>query len=274
MRFTTIFDFEVKSMFVPRSIRLLLGMLSLWLATAARAQDLTVAAAADLQFAMQDISAHFAQESGKNVKVIYGSSGNFAQQLRNGAPLDMFFSANLDYPKQLQQEGLVEPDSFYSYAKGRIVLWVPKGSTLDLHMGLQALLRPGVRKIAIANPEHAPYGKAAIAALQAEHIYDKVKDKLVLGENISQAASFVASGAADAGMVALSLAVSPNMKDKGQYAEIPSADYPAIEQACVILRSSKNKNVARQFLRYIQTSTAQDLLRHYGFEVSSQKSDR
>jgi molybdate transport system substrate-binding protein len=253
-------------------MRLLRGMLWLGLATAAYAQDLTVAAAADLQFAMQDIATHFAQESGKNVKVIYGSSGNFAQQLRNGAPFDMFFSANLDYPKQLQQEGLVEPDSFYSYAKGRIVLWVPRGSTLDLHMGLKALVSPSVGKIAIANPEHAPYGKAAIAALQSEHIYGKVKDKLVLGENISQAASFVASGAADAGILALSLAVSPNMKDKGQYAVISSADYPAIEQACVILKPSKNKDVARQFLRFIQTQTVQDLLRQYGFEVASEKS--
>jgi molybdate transport system substrate-binding protein len=238
------------------------------LPSTALAQDLTVAAAADLQFAMQDISYRFAHETGKNVKVIYGSSGNFAQQLRNGAPFDMFFSANLEYPTQLQREGLVEPDSFYSYAKGRIVLWTPKGSKLDLHAGLQTLLNSSVGKIAIANPAHAPYGKAAVAALQTEQIYEQVKDKLVLGENISQAASFVASGAADTGIVALSLAVSPNMKDKGRYVEIPSADYPAIEQACVILRSAKNKDVAREFLRFMQTKATQDLLRQYGFDVA------
>lgn len=260
-------------MTIRRPAQVLLILLSLGLVTA-RAQDLTVAAAADLQFAMQDIIARFAQETGTNVKVIYGSSGNFAQQLRNGAPFDMFFSANLDYPRQLQHDGLVEPDSFYSYARGKIVLWTPAGSRLDLHRGVQSLLSSHVGKIAIANPEHAPYGKAAVAALQAEHIYDKVKDKLVLGENISQAASFVASGAADAGIVALSLAVSPNMKDKGQYAEIPSADYPAIEQACVILRSSNNKDAARQFLRFMQTKTAQELLHQYGFDVAPEKLDR
>jgi molybdate transport system substrate-binding protein len=254
---------------IPRRLVLcLLLAFALGPATAARGQDLTVAAAADLQFAMQNISARFAKESGKNVKVIYGSSGNFAQQLRNGAPFDMFFSANLDYPTQLQQEGLVESGSFYSYAKGKIVLWIPKDSKLDLHAGLQGLLSSGIGKIAIANPEHAPYGKAAVAALQAEHIYDKVKEKLVLGESISQAASFVASGAADAGIVALSLAVSPNMKDKGQYLEIPAADYPAIKQACVILQSSKNKGAARQFLRFIHTKAVEELLRQYGFEVA------
>jgi molybdate transport system substrate-binding protein len=234
------------------------------------AQDLTVAAAADLQFAMQDITSRFAQQTGKKVQVVYGSSGNFAQQLRNGAPFDMFFSANVDYPRGLEREELVESGSFYIYAKGKIALWAPNGGSLDIHTGLQGLLSPAVKKIAIANPEHAPYGKAAIAAMQSEHIYEKIKEKLVLGENISQTASFVTSGAADAGIVALALALSPNMKDQGRYVEIPAADYPAIEQACVILRSSKNKEVARQFLLFIQTKAIQDLLHQYGFEAAVQ----
>src|SRR5208337_4331427 len=130
------------------------------------------------------------------------------------------------------------------------------------------LLDPSVKKIAIANPQHAPYGKAAVAAMQQEKIYDRVKDKLVLGENISQAASFVISGAADAGIVALSLALSPNMKDHGRHIEIPGGDYPAIEQACVILRSSKNKDAARKFLDFMKTPAAKEALRNYGFEVS------
>ena len=157
------------------------------------------------------------------MKLIYGSSGNFAQQLQNGAPFDMFFSANLDYPKQLEAAGLTEPGTFYQYAIGKIVVWVPNDSKLDLSSGLKALLDPSIKKIAIANPQHAPYGKAAVAALQKENIYDQVKDKFVLGENISQTASFVASGSADVGMIALSLALSPNMKDKGRYAEVPGA---------------------------------------------------
>ncbi|HST09992.1 MAG TPA: molybdate ABC transporter substrate-binding protein [Terriglobales bacterium] len=231
------------------------------------AQEFTVAAAADLQFAMQDITAKFQQKTGNNVKIIYGSSGNFAQQLQNGAPFDMFFSANLDYPKQLEAAGLTEPDTFYQYAKGKLVVWVPNDSQVDVHSGLQSLSGPSIKKIAIANPQHAPYGKAAVSAMQKEGIYDKVKDKLILGENISQTASFVVSGSADVGILALSLALSPNMKDKGRYAEIPGADYPPIEQACVILRSSKNMALAKSFLDFVKTDAIRELLRGYGFEV-------
>jgi len=233
------------------------------------AQEITVAAAADLQFAMEDVTARFQKETGKTVKVIYGSSGNFFQQIQNGAPFDMFFSANLDYPKKLEAAGLIEPGSFYQYATGKIVIWVRNESKLDLSSGLQVLLDPSVKKIAVANPQHAPYGQAAVAAMQRENIYDKVKDKFVLGENISQTASFVVSGSADVGIVALSLALSPNMKDKGRYAEIPASEYPPIEQACVILGSSKSKETARQFVSFVKTSAIGDVLKSYGFNVQS-----
>jgi molybdate transport system substrate-binding protein len=231
------------------------------------AQDLTVAAAADLQFAMQDVSTRFQKETGKKVNVIYGSSGNFFQQIQNGAPFDMFFSANLDYPKKLEAADLTEKDTYYQYASGEIVLWVPNESKVDLNAGLKALLDPAIKKIAIANPEHAPYGQAAVAAMQKENLYDKVSAKFVLGENISQTASFVVSGSADAGIVALSLALSPNMKGHGRYVEIPAADYPAIQQACVVLKSSKNKDVARQFLLFVKTTAVSDLFKSYGFNV-------
>ncbi len=183
------------------------------------AQEITIAAAADLQSAMQDVAARFQEGTGKTVKLIYGSSGNFFQQIQNGAPFDMFFSANLEYPKKLESAGLTEPGTYYQYAKGKIVIWVPKDSKLDLSSGLHSLLEPSVKKIAVANPQHAPYGQAAVAAMQKENVYDKVKGKLVLGENISQTASFVISGSADVGVVALSLALSPNMKDRGRYAD-------------------------------------------------------
>jgi molybdate transport system substrate-binding protein len=233
------------------------------------AQAITVAAAADLQFAMQDVAARFQKETGKTVKLIYGSSGNFFQQIQNGAPFDMFFSANLDYPKKLESAGLTVSGSYYQYARGKIVVWVPNESKLDLSSGLQVLMNPSIKKIAVANPQHAPYGQAAVAAMQNEDIYDKVKDKFVLGENISQTASFVVSGAADVGIVALSLALSPNMKDKGHFAEIPAAEYPPIEQACVILSSSKNKETAKQFLSFIKTAEVAGTLRTYGFDVQS-----
>jgi molybdate transport system substrate-binding protein len=147
-------------------------------------------------------------------------------------------------------------------------MWVPKESTIDLNLGLQTLLQPSVQKIAIANPQHAPYGQAAVSAMQKGGIYDKVKDKLVLGENISQTASFVVSGSADVGIVALSLALSPNMKDKGRYAEIPAGEYPPIDQACVILKSSKNKETAQQFLSYVKSASVAEILAGYGFDVS------
>ncbi|HMH01013.1 MAG TPA: molybdate ABC transporter substrate-binding protein [Terriglobales bacterium] len=231
------------------------------------AQEITVAAAADLQFVMQDVATRFRKETGNRVKLIYGSSGNFFQQIQNGAPFDMFFSANLDYPRKLEAAGLTEPGTFYQYAIGKIVIWVPNDSKVDVSSGLQSLLNPAIKKIAIANPQHAPYGQAAAAAMKKENIYDKVADKFVLGEDISQTASFVLSRSADAGIVALSLALSPNMKDKGRYAEIPAADYPAIEQACVILKSSQQKDTARAFLKFIQTPTVADLFRTYGFDV-------
>ena len=232
-----------------------------------KAQEITIAAAADLQFVMQDIAARFQKETGKSVKLIYGSSGNFFQQVQNGAPFDMFFSANLDYARKLEAAGLSEDGTFYRYAIGKIVIWVPNDSKLDVSSGLQSLLNPAIKKIAIANPQHAPYGQAAVAAMKKENIYDQVADKFVLGENISQTASFVLSRSADVGIVALSLALSPNMKDKGRYAEIPGTDYPPIEQACVILKSSQQKETVKAFLKFIQTPTVTKLFRAYGFDV-------
>src|SRR5581483_7441336 len=212
-------------------LRALFTFLFLALATASLGQEITIAAAADLQSAMQEIASNFQKNTGEVVKVTYGSSGNFFQQIQNGAPFDMFFSANLDYPKRLEAAGLTESDSYYSYASGQIVIWVPNESKVDLNAGISSLLDPRVNKIAIANPQHAPYGQAAVSALQKEGLYDKVKCKFVLGENISQAASFVVPGSADAGIVALALALSPTMKEKGRYSKIPNADYTPIEQA-------------------------------------------
>ena len=182
-----------------------------------KAQEITVAAAADLQFVMQDIAARFQKETGKSVKLIYGSSGNFFQQVQNGAPFDMFFSANLDYPRKLEAAELTEPGTLYRYAMGKIVIWVPNDSKVDVSSGLQSLLNPAIRKIAIANPQHAPYGQAAVAAMRKQNIYDKVADKFVLGENISQTASFVVSRSADAGIVALSRSISQHEGQRSLY---------------------------------------------------------
>jgi len=239
------------------------------LAPLCAAQEITVAAAADLQFALQDVAARFEKKTTKKVKLTFGSSGNFYAQIQNGAPFDLFFSADVDYPKKLESAGLAEPGTLYPYAVGKIVLWAPKDSPLDVSKGLQALLDPSIHKIAIANPEHAPYGRAAVAALKHENLYQRVANKLVLGENISQTASFVVSGSADVGIVALSLALAPSLKDKGKYAEIPGQDYPAISQAAVILKSSSQKATAREFLNFAQSAEILQLLHSYGFATPS-----
>jgi molybdate transport system substrate-binding protein len=231
------------------------------------AQTITIAAASDLQFAFQDVAARFEKSSGKQVKLIFGSSGNFFAQIQNGAPFDLFFSADLDYAKKLAAAGLAEPGSLYEYATGKIVLWAPQQSKIDLTRGLQVLLDPAIKKIAIANPEHAPYGRAAVAALRHEKLYDQVAGKFVLGENISQTATFVVSGSADIGIVALSLALAPALKDKGRYAEIPPENYPPIEQAAVILKSSQQKETARAFLVFVKSPEIVNLLKTYGFSV-------
>jgi len=231
------------------------------------AQEIRVAAAADLRSALEEIVVRFQAQSGAKVSVSYGSSGNFFQQIQSGAPFDLFFSANLDYPKKLEAADLTVPGSYYEYAQGKIVLLVASGSTLDIKQGLKILLDPSVKKIAIADPSHAPYGQAAVAALKTENIYDKVSAKLVNGENISQAASFVLSGAADIGIASLSLALSPATRAQVRYWEIPQNDYPPIQQALVVLRSSKNQKLAMQFESYFQTKEVKDILERYGFEI-------
>jgi len=238
-----------------------------WTAGPARAGELTVAAAADLTFAFKDAAAKFQQKTGNPVRVSYGSSGNFFSQIKNGAPYDIFFSADVDYPRKLEAAGLTEPGSIYEYAAGRIVIWVPSTSRLVIDRGLQVLLDPDIHKIAIANPQHAPYGRAAVAAMRHAGVYDQVKNKLVLGENISQTAQFVSSGNADVGIVALSLAVAPAMKAKGRYFEIPSGDYPPIIQAAVILKSAHNQDGARRFLNFLKDPSGVALMESYGFSL-------
>ncbi|MBA3915355.1 MAG: molybdate ABC transporter substrate-binding protein [Acidobacteriales bacterium] len=231
------------------------------------AQEITVAAAADLQFAFTDVAARFEKSTGNHVKLTFGSSGNLFVQIQNGAPFDLFFSADTDYAKKLEAAGLIVPGTLYEYASGKLVIWVPKASPLDLNRGLQVLLDPRVKKIAIANPEHAPYGRAAESALKHAGVYDRAAAKLVRGENISQAATFVASGDADVGLLALSLALAPAMKSQGRFVEVAADDYQPIRQAAVVLKSSPQTAVARQFLEYVKSPEMVELLRSYGFAV-------
>jgi molybdate transport system substrate-binding protein len=242
--------------------------IALSLASAARAQEIRVAAAADLKFAMQDVAAQFEKQTGTKVGVTYGSSGNFFSQLQNGAPFDLFFSADIDYPRKLEAAGIAESGTLYEYAIGRVAIWMAADSKVNVaSLGWQALLDSSVQKIAIANPEHAPYGRAAVAALQKAGIYDQIKSKLVYGENISQAAQFAQSGNAQAGIVAMSLAVSPGMKD-GKRWEIPADMHPPIEQGAIILKNATNKDAARSFLDFVKSESGRATLAKYGFTFS------
>ena len=233
----------------------------------AAAQELTVAAASDLSFVFPEVAARFEKETGKKVRMNFGSSGQFFLQIENSAPFDLFFSADLLYVLRLDSEGLIESDSVYKYAVGKLVLYVPKDSPFDPAQGLGMLRSPKVRRIAIANPEHAPYGRAAVEALKTEGLYEVVQSKLVLGENISQAAQFVKSGNADAGILALSLARSPAMSSAGRYAELPVSDYKPLVQTAGILKSSPNKPIAAAFLAFLRRPEIAALLAHYGFAL-------
>jgi molybdate transport system substrate-binding protein len=234
---------------------------------AAQQQTLTVAAASDLQSALPAIAAQFEKDTGQHVRLTFGSSGNFYMQIQNGAPFDVLLSADIDYPRLLEGSGQAERGSLYEYATGGLVLWTRNDSGIDVRRGLAVLTDPRVRRIALANPEHAPYGRAAVAALRHENLYEQVQKKFVLGENISQAALFAQSGSAQVGLLALALALSPSLKTSGTYIEIPEAWHPPIEQAAVVLASSRQKALARQFVDYLKTPASVKILQSFGFAL-------
>ena len=180
----------------------------------------------------------------------------------------MFFSADTDYPRQLIAQGQADASSLYQYSSGKLVLWVPASSFLDVERkGMDVLLDPSVKKIAIASPQHAPYGRAAVAALKHASLYDRLADRLVMGENVSQAAQFAESGNAQAGFVALAHAMSPAIKSIGKFWVIPADYYPPLEQGAVVIGRSQNKKEAAEFLDYLKTKDASNVLRKYGFTL-------
>jgi molybdate transport system substrate-binding protein len=239
-----------------------------WLVQApATAAELSIAAAADLKFALDDLVAEFrAKHPTIGVTVSYGSSGNFYAQLRNRAPYDLYFSADIDYPRRLAAEGLALDGDVFLYAVGRIVVWVPSGSPIDVEaLGIQSLLAPSADKVAIANPQHAPYGRAAVAAMQSLDVYESVLPRLVYGENIAQTAQFVQSGAADIGIIALSLAVAPQLREHGRFWEIPAEFYPRMDQGGMITSWTQAPSAARDLRDFVLGEHGRGVLRRYGF---------
>ncbi len=225
-----------------------------------------IAAASDLNFAMDEMLSVFKKaHPAVDVDVSYGSSGNFYAQIKQGAPYDLFFSADASYPARLEEEGFSVKGRRRLYAIGQIVLWIPVKSSLDLQKGLEVVLKPEVKKLAIANPKHAPYGRAAEEALRYYGILDKVRDKLVFGENISQAAQFAQTGAADAGIIALSLAISPKMAKDGTYWVIPETSHSKLEQSYTVLQRGKDKPGVKSFLEFVQSEKGRKILSDFGF---------
>jgi len=231
----------------------------------AQQPQLNIAAASDLKFALTELASTYEKQSGVHLNLTFGSSGNFFAQIQNGAPFDIFFSADSDYPRKLNEAGLVLPNSADSYAVGKLVLWTPADSKLDpANTGWQCLLAPSVQKIAIANPDHAPYGRAALEALKHSGLYENVKDKLVFGENISQAAQFVQSGNAQVGILAASITSSPAFAS-GRSWKIPQDQYTPLLQSYVVPKNSAHKDAALAFLAYVKSLAAQAVFEKYGF---------
>ena len=231
------------------------------------APTVVVAAASDLRYAMDElVAAYEALHPEEAVEVTYGSSGNFFAQISQGAPFDVYFSADIEYPRALEQAGLAAPDSTRLYAEGRIVTWVRDDASIDVGgLGLTALTDPAVERVAIANPAHAPYGRAAQAAMEASDLWEEMQPSLVFGENISQAAQFVASGGADIGIIALSLAIAPPLCHEGRYAVVPADLHPPILQGALVLAGAAHPAAAIAFLDYVLGPDGREVLDRYGF---------
>ncbi|HEY9381755.1 MAG TPA: molybdate ABC transporter substrate-binding protein [Burkholderiales bacterium] len=228
----------------------------------------TIAAASDLKFALEEVAKAYEQTSGQKLRFVFGASGNLTRQIAQGAPFDLFLSADEQYVFDLHKQGLTV-DEGVLYAIGHVVLFVPKGSPIKVDAKLEDLKRAiddgRLKKLSIANPEHAPYGRAARAVLQSAGLWDKVQDKLVLGENVSQAAQYAASGATQAGLFALSLAVTPNYRQAGSYVVLPEAWHPPLRQRMVLLKRAGEG--ARSFKTYLQQPAARGILKTYGFAL-------
>jgi molybdate transport system substrate-binding protein len=237
-------------------------------APAAPQRPPVVAAASDLSFALTEIASLFEKEQGQRVDLVFGSSGTLARQIRDGAPFDLFLSADEAFVEALADAGLTR-DRGTLYAVGRLALFAPAGSPLDPADGLDGvarLLAAGrVSRFAIANPEHAPYGRAAEAALRKRGLWQELRPHLVLGDNVSQAAQFATTGNAIGGIIAYSLAISPGLKERGRFALVPDSDHPPLRQRMVLLKRASPS--IERFYRYLQEPLARTTFERYGFTL-------
>jgi molybdate transport system substrate-binding protein len=228
------------------------------------ADVLTVAVAANVQYAFDDLQAEFKKETGHDLRPVYNSSGKFAAQIMNGAPFDVFLSADMEYPERMHKEGFaIAPPKVYAY--GALVLWTQKD--IDLGKWQNTLTSPAVGKIAVSNPKTAPYGRETMKALAHFKLDDVLKPKLVFGESVSQTNQYIHSGAADAGFTAKSVVVSPEMKGQGKWIDLPKGSYQPIAQGIVVLRRGQQTNpkLAQQFHDFVLSAKARTILERYGY---------
>ena len=251
--------------------KFLLTLLSALALSAQAAEPLLVAAASDLTHSVEELGAAFAKEvPGAQVKFTTGASGNLLAQITHGAPFDVFMSADMMYPGRLAREGAAEGASLAPYAIGRLAIW-SVDSRFDLAQGMRVFNDARLTRVAIANPDIAPYGKAARAALQAHGVWDAVKDKLVMGENISQTAQFVQTGNAQLGIVSYATVFAPKMKGVGSYFLVPDTGAAPIEQGAIITRHGKANPLAPRFMQFLRSPAARAILLRHGFTLPPEK---
>jgi len=251
-------------------IRRLLFVLILFVLAACSSEPraLTVSAAADLQPAFAEIGAQFEHETGTRIHFNFGSTGQLAQQIAQGAPVDLFAAANRSYVDDLAARGFVFPDTVQLYARGRITLWTRADSPLRLQ-SLADLAQPAAKRVAIANPEHAPYGIAAREALQNAGVWSPVEPKLILGENVSQAKQFAETGNVDAAIIALSLSIGSS----GKWLLIPQELHAPIDQALGVVKGARNERDARAFAAFVASPAGRAVMTKYGFILPSEEKD-
>lgn len=262
---------KTRSLLIRLAMGLLFGIL-LGGTPSPAADNLSIAAAANLNHALPAIADLFTRQTGKQVRISFGSSGNFARQISQGAPFGMFLSADESYIKRLSGQGLTR-DGGHIYALGRIVLFAPEGSIFDLSGGPENLPRilsvPGAKRFAIANPEHAPYGRAAKEALVHIGVWDTLKPRLVFGENASQATQFAISGSTDGGLIPYSQALVPAVSKRGSYVMVPESWHAPLRQRMVLLKNADE--TVQRFYKFMQTPEARAIINRYGFALPVDK---
>lgn len=235
------------------------------------ARVVTVAAASDLRHALAAVVRELQTRHPEiDVQPTFAASGTLHAQIANGAPFDLFLAADIAYAERLAEQGLAAREAVFHYGTGRIVIWVPQASAVDLEAtGMQALLDRAIRRIAIANPRHAPYGRAAEAALEHFGLRDRVQSKLVLGENVAEAAQFATSGAVDAAVIARSLAESPAMKPHGRVWLVPADAHPPLVHGGVVLAAARDPAAAHLVADFVRGAEGRAILRAYGFDTGA-----